>query len=766
MVCVLDRQLKDKLEASLLKGPLLALGSPVHYGHEASTAGVFLEYHDLREQRSEHKTPKREIVSSRTIYYRFKPFNLFRRGDTLYFVAPRLASFKWKKYNTYTDNVSFALAFEDVGNEHTGDDNSISPVFIISFNQGGKAYELRNINITDKRTGIIEWAADMVANTSYTFIRRRLMEVPEEKVNELIGIDVYQINISKKYGNPLNLAYIFGETSKGRPLIKLMYLLRVGYDTSLRAVISDPYYQRKGSTRFIAVGYDKEMLKHAFGSDKLDYVDINLKIKNIQNSLKHNRHLKKFLEYANYKINLGRLLTQEIYQPSTRGMQIALPGMRKTDIDEMLEIDHFFRRYDIDVFSRINYFNPGKQSKSLIRIALDKNRQSYIAIESRDNVTYVRQLYGLKFSSKSPYTIADEHFLPHFFIDTVVVKSKALAISYKDDDGSGSLSILSTAQSLMPETYLYAALRNLLRDYLDYGSRKQLGLIDPTPCKMHKSGAASWKGYFNLKTLANQFLSLILDNTNSGLVSYYQRLLNDAKRLIISLDKNAFKYKWRDLFNHMIAWSMANLFIKAAVSVLSPSFIENIGVACDKDNHTYNVYIIENVNLGAGFVDLLEQDATVLGEIVNAMEPVAYAHTQVRQARHPGVLLPVLQLIINCINNIKQELNKKGVPSLPLEVFRYVLYYVVDECKQSDCKGLPACKQLANFVKKSQQNEEKFRSLLATAYDLAVSKCWDGCLACVHISRRDLPEGLTPHEQIVYVSRTVSQVLARLAGRP
>lgn len=763
MVCVLDKQLKDKLEISLLKSPLLALRSPVQYGHEASAAGVFLEYHDLREQRSERDRPKREMVSSRTIYYRFKPFNLFRRGDALYFVAPRLASFTRRDH---IDNVSFVLAFEDIGKEHTGEGNSISPVFIISFNQGGKANVLRNIDITNKRTGIIEWTADMVANTSYTFVRRRLTGVSEEeKVNELIGIDVYQINISEKYGSPLNLAYIFGEISKGRPSINLIYLLRVGYDTSLRAVISDPYYQRKGSTRFIAVGYDKEMLKHAFGSDKLDYVDINLKIKNIQNSLKHNRHLKKFLEYANYKINLGRLLTQEIYQPSTRGMQIALPGMRKTDIDEMLEIDHFFRRYDIDVFSRLKYFDPGERSKPLIRISLDKKRLPYITIETRKNVTYVRQLYGLKFSSKSPYTIADEHFLPHYLIDTVVVKSKALAINYRDDDGSGSLSILSTAQNLMPETYLYVALRNLLRDYLDYGSRKQLGLIDPTPCKMHKSGAASWKGYFDLKTLANQLLSLIFNNTNSGLVSFYQDLLNDAKQLIISLDKNAFKYEWRDLFNHMIAWSMANLFIKAAVSVLSPSFIENIGVACDKDNHTYNVYIIENVNLGAGFVDLLEQDATVLGEIVNAMEPVAYAHTQVRQARHPGVLLPVLQLIIDCINNVKQELNKKGVHSLPLEVFRYVLYYVVDECKQSDCKGLPACKQLANFVKKNQQNEEKFRSLLATAYDLAVSKCWDGCLACVHISRRDLPEGLTPHEQIVYVSRTVSQVLARLARK-
>lgn len=740
--------LRDKLAASRLRSAFLGLSRSRRLLHSVVHSDIIVSFHEY----GSRGPPNESFVTPKAVYYRFKPFNLFRRGGSLYFIPPRLVSFEQENNRTIA---SLAIAFLDAS---SSSGPNIKPIYVATFTRQGEP-KVEKCDAAPGAEPLASWISEILRSGGYVTVKKR---VGNRLVNELTRIDVFDVNPRLKgKAASINLAYMVSEVWRGYAKIWLFYMLRVGEDAGLNAVVSDPYYERKGSTRFIAIGYTRESLEEALGSHSLNNVALDLSCLKRLTSSRSQRHVVRFLESTRYNLSLGDLLRAEYTVSRKAGRELRAHGMRRVDIDDMMELDHFYRRYDINVYSKLNYFERGRNSSELLKV--QGRNDASLSIETRSDITYVRRLYGVQFAAKTEYKRASEPFIPHFFVDTVVERSKSLVIRLYDPQATLSLSIASAAQNAYSDMYLFLAMRNLLLAYLEYRGSDRF----PSPCRVGGSESLSWEGYLDLESLAGAIVDSIFAALveESNMENDYQKRLREAQNLVIGLKADSLKGVWPQLLRCTIAWTLAHLLIKGAVSVFGPSFIEQAGVACEAGMDSCSLYIIEDVSFGAGFVDLIEQDPRVLDEIIGAMKLVARHH---ERDSVPSVerMVPTqspLKAMLSCIGEIRDLLSRIGLDPLPIDVFRYVLQEVFDRCgERKACSKLPACEELAKRMKEDRAFEDRVRSLLAEAYGLALDECWDGCLSCVHISQRDLPEGLTLHEQLVYVSRRMGEVLASL----
>jgi hypothetical protein len=116
-----------------------------------------------------------------------------------------------------------------------------------------------------------------------------------------------------------------------------------------------------------------------------------------------------------------------------------------------------------------------------------------------------------------------------------------------------------------------------------------------------------------------------------------------------------------------------------------------------------------------------------------------------------------------CFSRFLNELENIGIKRPSIDIARVVFLEYLKLCRQNKHLCDEYCEEIAEKILSTKSQQQEFlRLLLPEIYDAYIPSCWDGCLACTHISQRVLTTGLTNHEQMLYVSKTLAHILLQL----
>lgn len=714
-----------------------------------------------------------------SILVRFRPFNFITRGRDIYFIPPRF--YPRPKQGLFV--IGAIVTSDDVKRSKDYSIVHLRRGVVFDYN-GAIPFGERNVN-----NDAVNYALKMIENTGFG-VRKTANQY------ELTHINMYKVNqanISRKTA----IVYLLVHVDDNDDItLASVLVVNVGMypGNRLYAVIADaPSYD--STLRFVAVGFRPTELTNDlldgvsrfnniyfdFSEFKKEFCKPSKKQSNIIRRLCDSLSFKKFtlnmsdLSEKKVKINIGR-------------SYIEVDAIDVDDILDARESLHFLRDVQINLNILTDIDSSGANMTRLLEVPLAGKGSGTLLVEALNEVNSTLQLVSFNFNYKRMSSLVPQLQYPHLFITLGIKSSKALRFRLEDISNRDIAAIFATSSTFSKRFPHIEGLRFMLLRHA-----YPPGLIDDTPLVCFKKQYESLMGYINFFEFGHDIARALIcnkatdgslrkqlrcDDYAESIVQLISDFLKLSKELETSrpelISQEIQKFGMSKYLGCSMVFSFAYVMVKAFAQIFGRFFLESNIVACDSDKNGCEVYIVEANDYGIGFVDAVERDRGMLIDAVRIALDIAESCNYEDYMKYIASKIDMLKsndrdidAAEKCFSELLGKLEEIGIIEPPLDLIRVIYHEYLRLCnkykhrQKSLCSDV--CMTVAENLFKSKQGQF-LRTILPEIYLSKIPLCWDGCLMCSQISQRVLNTGLTNHEQMLFVSKTLAKILASIVA--
>ncbi len=726
------------------------------------------------------------VLLPTSIVARYRPFNFIVRENNIYFVPPRF--YPWPNRGLYVLGGIISKRDTKIENNTL----RIRPRIVVAYLNKPVHYIFFGT-----RSELEEYAHEMLVKTAYDLEPVKTSIATLNRLFMLRRIRTYNVNINTN-DNIAIMYMLVSIDEAGQARLAGITMVKVGpYPGSrLVGVIADrqaPY----ATLRLVAAGFTLDELSSMFhGILDLDDILIDLSISGqninrlrkeawalrILKALRNSKYVLRFSDLRDYKVQIG----------SSSGMYFNVEGISINDLGEAYEVGHLLRA--IDLVATLHTFTETIRGRSstLVKAHLSPSNGS-IAVDYVDGVDAILRFASFMLTYRSNFVVPQLVY-PHAYMDIAISSSKALRFRLENIDEKVLTAVAFTASAKNPEFADIMALRLALQKHF-YPPGLQGSA--PLPCISKRS--EELHGYVNFLDLGLLLARKILcthttsvkDKKRLGcnqINNYYARIENILKLAealrngdLEEIRNRISECRAKSFLRYSLAWSLAYAILKGLAQVQGGALLDSVILACRRTGQDCDsdceVLVVEAGEQGLGFIDAIKADpnlllkaASVTKKIIDQCNPANMMKRKQSTINTLAKTHSEVQELDKCFYEFLDELKRININRPSIDIARVAFHKYLELCSDPKYQHLcsPACVWTARkIISRESQASEFLRSLLPEIYGAYIPSCWDGCLICIHVSQRVLASGLTNHEQMIYVSKTLAHILlsALLTGK-